>query len=211
VSALEYCTAHRVYTAGCRDCQARAREYRLERRRDRRKFGPPRLDVGPVRAHLVALLESGQSATALAAVAGVSQATISRIAAGLNQTVSREVAGALLGVTLDRVRQADHYVPATLATRRLQHMAYMGWTVIRLASLLPISNRVAGVIIHGDQERITREVDDAIGEFFRAHWMEDGGSKRARTAARTYGWVSIAAYLEPSNPLSRPTQAVVAA
>lgn len=193
----EPCVVHKKYQAGCVACAAYTRHQHREYAKQRARRGPLRVDARPVVTHMRTLLDAGCSQAGIARASGVSGPFISVLLAGAHPRVSVGVFDALLAVTVRDAAGEDFYVPALPVVRRLQHLVWMGWSQTAIGAGTGMSQQAVSEILHGGQLRVSRDRADRIMAFYREHWMVDGGSFRARNAARANGWVSIMAWDNP--------------
>ncbi len=114
----------------CRICRA-AKNEQVRRHRSGVRL---RIPVAPVRTHVVALHDRGMSYPAIAKAAKVDKSTVGAIARGETQTVYRNVADALLGVTVLDVGEG-HTVPRYRIKPMLNELERVGIGPERLAAI----------------------------------------------------------------------------
>lgn len=200
-----HCPDHgATYTKGCFDCAEAANINYRDRAREKIKHGPSSIEAGQVLAHVTTLLDGGCRQGAIAKAAGVSPSIISNLVTGKITRVMREIAERILAVTYTQAIGEGDYADATLARRRMQHLAYMGWSQTEIGRHIDMVQGSLTRISNGVNATVTREVDDKIAGFFREHWTIDGGSIRAKNMARRRGWVSILEYTDPADPECQP-------
>lgn len=200
-----HCPSHgATYTRGCFDCAEAANINYHARTREKIKHGPTSIESSHVLAHVTTLLDGGCRQGAIAKAAGVSPSVISNLVTGKITRIMREIAERILAVTWSQAIGEGDYVDATLARRRMQHLAFMGWSQTEIGRHIDMVQGSLTRISNGVNATVTRDVDDKIAGFFREYWTVDGGSIRAKNMARRRGWVSILEYANPADPECHP-------
>lgn len=179
-----------TYTAGCLACADASREDYRKRTWDRIKQGPRKIPAAPIRNHILELLKTGVTQSGIAMESGVSSANISRIVNGA-VSVHRDTATAILQVSVLKARQHQSFVAALATARRLQHLAWMGWSQTAVADGTGVRQATLTEIVNESHPYVTQETETAVAGFFRTHWQQRGDSQRARNTALRRGWTSI--------------------
>lgn len=111
-------TGYTTYQCRCAACTKAWRDYGREYWRYRRDVGTKRLPAAPVIAHLDALYAAGHSCGSIAAATGVREQTIWDIRKRGRKWVRRDIADAIMGMTLsDHVHGDGNLVPADRTQR----------------------------------------------------------------------------------------------
>ncbi|MEC4616296.1 hypothetical protein [Tsukamurella tyrosinosolvens] len=146
----------------------------------------------PVRDHIAYLHGMGLSSALIARLAGVDPAAVYFLVERSTARCDRQNAAKILEV--EALRPHDHripddaLVPCLGSARKVQALCAMGWEARTLArdSGVPPST-IRHWIDHPDG-RMTAINARRIHDLFRARWNVDGGSARARGAARRNWW-----------------------
>lgn len=177
------------------------RAYRREYydRYDRHARGQrPLQDAAPVLERIGQCLAVGMSHTVIAAAAGVSQATISRLLTYPHTRVREAVAHRILTVTPTRP------VTAVGLTRRVRALTALGWSAAQIAAAASVNvdtvkvyRRGERIEVHGTARRIAERYDamsmtrpPSTGRYERA------STSRARAEAIRHGWAPPLAWDE---------------
>lgn len=202
-------------TIGYRHCRCDAcyrYRYRYRKRlKAALRHGPVLVDAAPVWAHIDGLVAQGFSTPLIARVAGIDNGAIR------NRPARTRVAtaDALLGVTpelLYRAARGHERVPAVGAVRRLQALAYLGWSIPAIvagaAYHTPNAEPVVGrVRSRGLRQRsTTANAYRLIGAAYDALAMTTGPSDLVRNDAQRRGWAPPLCWDDDTidNPSARP-------
>jgi hypothetical protein len=209
----------RHYRRGCRctPCTNAMARYYKQRRIARQRGLPGRIDAAPATAWARRLLDHGITPSEAAAIAPISDTTISNLLAGRTTRIYRAKAEAILAIPLPAPGyrpQHDGLVPATAATRRMQALAVAGFSTVALVPHTRIPDRSLEHIRSGDWINVHIHHHLAIRDTCEALWNADPAAHgiRPADAARTrlwaarLGWASLACWDddEISNPKARP-------
>lgn len=207
---------------GCKraECRRRGREY--DRRRYRQVgYGTWRslVDAAPVREHIAALREAGNSIPDIQRLASVGAATLSRILYDSPQNpraqrIRHEVADRILAVEIAPPPTKPHQLVDGLGTRRrLQALISMGWTLNALGPLLGFHPRRLTDLLHGD--RVFVSTARRIAEGYRvvqtwdpaAHGVPQSSRTMSRNLAAREGWYGPLAWDNIDDPDAKPEKA----
>lgn len=123
----------KCYAAGCREaaCVTAFRRWRKGYDiRVLRAGGPLKVPAEPVRRH-VEMLNERMTLEAIAAVSGISARAIRTIASSQFETVRPRTAARILAVKPDAMPDG-HWISSVGATRRVQALQTLGWTLAKL-------------------------------------------------------------------------------
>ena len=170
------------YKAGCRDdgCGCRDAIAAAERRRYRLKaegrWQDPYTDAAPAREHVQALQAARLGWKQVARLAGVPEATVSRLLYGRagyppSLRIRAASAEALLAVrpALDTL-PASACTDATGTTRRLQALIVQGRTIISLAGCLGMERSYLGRVAAGKVPGVTVATARKVRDLFEEWW-----------------------------------------
>lgn len=147
--------------------------------------------IDEVRPHVVALMDAGGSARAIAEVAACSPTTIRQIAAGRTTTVKRALAARLVRVRvqdlLDRDGPRDR-LPATGAVRRVQALLALGHSHATITAAMPGRHQSLDVL-DARQRWVFRDVHHAVVVAYEQLSMTPGTSRVTRSRALARGYV----------------------
>jgi hypothetical protein len=199
---ISRCDAHTRYTRGCPDCRVRAVNYRRVRLagladgtwESGKVVGD---ELEQVRQHVRALTAViGVGGRRVARVAGVSHHAVDVLLVDGAVGMSRPVAEALLGVTVQAclalIDRPTIPVDPTGTMRRLQALAVDGWSGGELADLLSL--QPASVRRHraGSRSQITwglRERYRLMYDKIQSLADPRGSSEQTRQRAAAFGWL----------------------
>ncbi|MFG3618009.1 hypothetical protein [Nocardia sp. NPDC047654] len=160
----------------------------------------PRVEAGEARAHVERLLGAGLRKTHVAALAGVSKATVVNVTRADTARISADIERALLAVEVPErvadVAEANARVPITGARRRVQALVAFGYPQSHLARELgidPSHATFAALVqrrlpVDHTGQTISAERERAIKALFDRLQMTPGPSQRARDYGRKRGW-----------------------
>lgn len=199
-------TAYVVDKCRCRACTDASAA--AERERSRMKlygrYDSGRVDAGPVRDHLMLLMDYGIGMKRIAAIAGVSNATLGKILYGdrtrnmpPRERVEKHVADGVLAVKPSLVHLGQTTLVDGAGTRRrLQALVTIGWSQSRLAQRLGMSPRNIGRTIQSP--RVWAETARQVQALYEDLWDQPqrghdqrsrGSASRAKKQAMTNGWL----------------------
>jgi hypothetical protein len=200
------CDRHGRYTAGCGDCQARARTRRrgLTRAVAYGLYLPGRQTAEEARAHITDLHDNhDMSYRQIAAAARVRHDAVTNIAAGTQQSGLRRTIAAILNVT-PAAPTTYGRVPAVGGARRLQGLAAACYSAADLAPHLDTDVQcVRRWRLHFTPTISLRRHNDIADLAARLEHIP-GPSPHARNQAATEGWLPLAAWDDIDNPDARP-------
>lgn len=192
----------------------KARRRLLQDRGQWEPFQPPE----PVRDHIDAVLAAtGLSQVQFAACAGLPPRTITAIRLGYNGKVATDTARKILAVTPATARPTSGPINVIGSRRRLQALAWAGWSPRAIAAHTGLSMLQVCRIRSDSAIRSTIRVDVAtaakINSTFAAWWDKrppEGTARERQAAARVRGhadregWVAACAWDNIDNPAERP-------
>ncbi|MFG3617449.1 helix-turn-helix domain-containing protein [Nocardia sp. NPDC047654] len=173
---------------------------RLRRRQMAYGRWQPRVEAGEARAHVERLLGAGLRKTHVAALAGVSKATVVNVTRADTERISADIERALLAVEVPErvadVTEANARVPIVGARRRVQALVAFGYPQSHLARELGLDpshatfSALVGRRLPVDHtgQTISAERERAIKALFDRLQLTPGPSQRARDYGRTRKW-----------------------
>ncbi|WP_280496256.1 helix-turn-helix domain-containing protein [Nocardia asiatica] len=173
---------------------------RLRRRQMAYGRWQPRVEAGEARAHVERLLGAGLRKTHVAALAGVSKATVVNVTRADTERISADIERALLAVEVPErvadVAAANARVPITGARRRVQALVAFGYPQSHLARELgidPSHATFAALVqrrlpVDHTGQTISAERERAIKALFDRLQLTPGPSQRARDYGRKRRW-----------------------
>lgn len=160
-----------------------AKRWRLDQARNM----PRQIDPTATRQHLAQLMAAGFTVRGIAAVTGISPASVSRLARGTYVTVRRSTAAKILAVQpamlLDRPDRAG-LVPAVGTRRRIRALLAIGW---RHQDLTPRLGYQSGVALSRPGTMIEQWKHAAAVRVYDELWSTQGPSEVSRTRAARVG------------------------
>lgn len=170
---------------GCRPCTDAASRYRRYHNHGITR----RVPVGDILPHLARLYAAGMIRRDIEQASGVHESTLRDIEAGRLATVTRHTAARILST---RPTPGDR-VPAAGAARRLQALAWLGWTADLLAPLMGVDGRRLRDLRSGRWERVARVDADRVAAGYDQLWNSPPPDSRParmmRTRAAHAGWL----------------------
>lgn len=168
--------------------------------------------TGPVRSHILALINSGMSQDDIAAAASVSRiSTIHRVlAVPGDHRMRASSASRIMAVqplaSADQKFRASGYVDATGTIRRVQSLMAIGYQLCDIAQRSDISWQAASGILNGKQGSVIASTAQSVDRVFRELQMAPGGDVRAIRRAKRNGWHPPFAWDEDTidNPAADP-------
>ena len=198
-------------TPKSRQAILKARQRLLQARGQWEPFQP----IGPVRDHITTVMKAaGLTNAQFAACAGVNVNTLTAIRQGRYGKVSTEVARKIRAVTPETARPAFGPVDSTGSRRKLQALAWAGWSPRAIAGHAGMPFVQVRRIRDGDTTRITAATARKIDKAFQALKLPRQppastiGEKQAARLIRGYadrqGWVSAWAWDDIDDPREKP-------
>lgn len=212
-----------TYLAGCRcaECATANRKWRKAYTlRAHRAGGAIRIDAAPVKRHIEAL-QQRMSLGAIEAQSGVARSTISRILSDASTSTHPRVARAILAVPL-HATPAGHWINAIGATRRLQALHALGWSMPRIAEVMDCYGKQnLRLLIFGIRTAITPDIDLRVRAAYDDLWdkrppahthYERAGITKALKRAALLGWAPPLAWDDDTidDPDAQPNMGEVA-
>ncbi|MEV6165761.1 helix-turn-helix transcriptional regulator [Streptomyces sp. NPDC052052] len=179
---------HNRYAYGCRctPCTKAASRADAERRLDRMAGRPRKVPAGPVREHILKLLERGLSMEQIDRESAVSVTTVRRLING-QANLSRANAEKILRVPLTvRVSLGD--VPALGAMRRVRALYALGHFNWEIAKRAGVSRDTVSYLAAGKWQTLKVGADNGIRAAYDQLSMRTGSSTKTRLLAERQGW-----------------------
>ncbi len=164
------------------------KRWKLDHERGLKRLVP----AGPVVAHVAELEAAGFSRRSVAAAAGTSSSGVYNLMTGRSATMQSRIAAQLMAVTPASImarRDADGFVLAIGARRRIRALLALGWTHAHITAAA--GGPLSAVTLNQTGEWITRATHDA----YRAAYAEL--SMRPGPSAKTRGRAAKAGYAPP--------------
>ena len=177
----------------------------------------PWVPADKAREHVLWLREQGIGRAQVAAAAGLTQNTVSKLLYGERgnpptRRIRPETEAAILAVSPDPEILGDRTrIDGTGTRRRLQALAWQGWSMAALAARLGPGRQLSTIIsrsvrVHASTAREVRALCRELNgtpppEQTRG---ERSAAARARNHARRMGWVPLAAWDAIDDPDARP-------
>jgi len=199
---------HRRFVAGCGGCQRVSTAYD-RRRRAAIKAGTwqPQMPAQAVLDHIDHLRRNGMSLRAIARHAHLAHNTIYSVLYQPRKVVHGSTAAAILAVQPTAVIRAG-LVPTIGATRRVQALVAIGWTLTAIATQCGHRHlQWAWELAHATSPAISEASHWAIADTYERLSMTLGGSKRAVNMAARYGWAPPLAWEDIDDPAEQPSLA----
>lgn len=198
----------------CRAC-TRARRLYLKRWRYKTREGSRllRVPAEQVREHVRMLIGQGMTISGVAAEAGVSRLAVAEVVGGRVATVRPATARRILGVRYTG-RRGVNLVHVAGSQRRLQDLALRGFPLHELTAVCGLSHDTLIRVRRAERVAIYEHNAAAITRMWRSlEGREPQAQGRARAVtvskARALGFVPLAAWDDPDNPLERSKGAAV--
>lgn len=187
----------------CTDASARA-ESRRRRMKAYGRYDSGRVNAQPVRDHIAALMEYGIGMKRIAAVAGVSNATLGKIMYGEpsrntapRERVEQHVADAVLAIKPALEHLGDTVtIDGTGTRRRIQALVSIGWSQTRIGERLGMAaanfNRtVRSEYVRADTARRIKALYDELWNQPQTgdDWRSRISANRSRNYAKAHGWL----------------------
>lgn len=162
------------------------------------------VDAAEVQAHIDALVAAGWTLHMIAEEAKLSKSTV--LGVRKRQWVQGPTAEAIFAVRLRRVLVAvpAGMVPVVGASRRVQALAWMGWSLQEQANRVGMYLQQVWQVAWAKQSAVTVATDQTFRDLFEQLSATRGPSKRAHNAAVRKGWMPPLAWDDLDNPAERP-------
>lgn len=199
-------TAYVVDKCRCRPCTDASAKVQAERSRLQAygRYDSGRVDAQPIREHITMLMAYGIGLKRIAALAGVSNATLGKILYG-DQTrnmpprarTEKHVAAGVLAIkpSLDNLGQTVS-VDATGTRRRIQALVTIGWSQSRIGERLGMEpsnfNRtIKADMVHAETARKVKALYEELWDQPQTgtDWHTKASASRARNYAKAHGWL----------------------
>lgn len=199
-------TAYVVDKCRCVDCTEASRQVQAQRNRLQAygRYDSGRVDAQPVREHITALMEYGLGLKRVAALAGVSNATLGKVLYGDKSRnmpprarVEKHVADGVLAIKPNvAVLGKTVSVDATGTRRRIQALVAIGWSQARIGECLGVAPGNFNRTIRS--ERVHADTARKVKALYEQLWNQpqtgtDQRSRisaaRARNHANAHGWL----------------------
>jgi len=184
--------------------------------RDRRRaiaygrWNPTQLvDPAPVREHIAELRAFGLSLEAIAVMAGEHPTSLSTLVqpghAEYLKYVTDDRAERLLAVRFDlNAVPAGKRVSMVGTTRRIEALAYMGWSQKWVADQMGMSVQAVSQFRAAKRPTITVENARTVRDLFDTHAMTPGPWTKSARWARSHGWLPPLAWDDIDDPREVP-------
>lgn len=175
------------YREGCR-CELcrrantlRIKKYRLN--------GVQTIDPQPAREHVWSLIKAGMTQPAIAKLAGVSLATINRLAYPRirHDRIRKDNADRILSVTPQLTWNT--WVDATISRRKIRALMVMGWSHKAIGQKTGLSQTVLTAITSGRRKTILHCTKDKIDALYEETSMIHGPSSRTAKYGKQKKWL----------------------
>lgn len=161
-------------------------------------------DATQARAHIQRLKANNWKHRQIAAASGVPQSTVTVIAGG-QATTSRRHALAILSVPIGPAPvEPPKTTDATGTIRRVRGLAWMGHSLVSLASRLDMTDDRLSSIARGVVAVVRISEARAIAKLYRNLFQTPGPSKRVAADARRKGWHGPLAWDDIDDPDCQP-------
>jgi transcriptional regulator with XRE-family HTH domain len=166
-----------------------------------RELATSRVPAGPIRQHVLSLLDTGAGLERIADLAGVPRSALLDLKFGRRGrqydgkdreilTVADEHATKILALTMDDVDPLIHASRGTV--RRLRALVAIGWTQTELAELMGMSVGNFSHLILGLRPRVRKPTAARAAQLFTSMWTATrtgAWADNARRIAAARGWV----------------------
>lgn len=199
------CSNHRTRTVGCEPCAALTAMYE-RRRRSKIADGTwlRSVDATEVQAHLACLAAAGASMASVAAVSNLSKRTV--LGVKHRKWVLGSTAAALLAVKAEDCTPVlpSGMVPILGASRRVQGLSWLGWSMQAQADRLGCFLEQVSLIANQGRPSVTVDRDRAVRALFESLSATRGPSARSHSAAVRKGWAPPLAWDDIDDPDALP-------
>lgn len=189
------------YGCKCTMCRARRAKYSRDRHEKIRAGIPLRVPIGPVKAHVVKLIDRGMSAKLIAEVADVSSPTMYRVRNFDDDVlINATIAETLMSVRLDLSRlPPKSNVDVTGSRRRVQALAWCGWSLQLQAARYGMD--ATRFRIHRPETRLIWKGNaDSIRAVYEELWDQDppqATTQELRVVRFTKTWALKKGFMPP--------------
>lgn len=204
----------------CGSCRREQKNWRQRHAARMKAYGrdhrisPPRVDAGPAREHLRALLDAGCGLERVSEASGVGRGVLADLAYGRRgkarkqrsaMTIRADHAARLLSTTVGDVERG--LVNATGTRRRLQALVTIGWTQTELAHRLGVLVTNLNKTITGRHPVVLASTAHNVADLYdRLSMTPKTGTwaNHARKIAAEHGWMPPLAWDDIDNDPSPP-------
>jgi hypothetical protein len=163
------------------------------------------VDAAEVQAHLDTLVACGMTVTDIATRSGLAKSSV--LGVRKRQFVQGPTAAALLAVTPEQTAPLvpNGMVPVLGASRRMQALSWMGWSLQAQAEQVGMHLQQVWRIAHAEQAHVLIATDAAFSDLFEQWSATRGPSKRAHSSAVRHGWCPPLAWDDIDDPSAEPS------
>ena len=199
---------YRQHDCGHLDCVAANTEAARKWRR-KRAYGVTfeRRPPGRSILHLRRLRAEGWTWPEIEDATGIMKANLQRLVNGGRSWVAPETEAKILGATVRPGKRDGAFIPNVQTKRQLQGLIRHGWVMSHLGEMLGISPQQVWVMLHRSEwvtEAMRRRVDDLARELMTVTPLDGPRKRQALRMAERYGWVSLFAWDDVTDPKERP-------
>ena len=160
-------------------------------------------DPGPARARVIELLAMDWTCQQIAETSGVAKWTLSRLRKGIGAGITPATSAAILSVLPGRPVPSSHCIDATGTRRRVQALAWMGWSRAEVARRAGVNPRTLRAQM--SLGRVSTRLAERIRVIYAELSWTRGPSAPAAAKARSLGLAPPAAWDDIDDPLARPS------
>ena len=164
-------------------------------------------DPGPARARVMDLLAMDWTCQQIAETSGVAKWTLSRLRKGIGAGITPATSAAILSVLPGRPVPSRHCIDATGTRRRVQALAWMGWSRAEVARRAGVNPRTLRAQM--SLGRVSTRLAGRIRVVYAELSWTRGPSAPAAAKARSLGFAPPAAWDDIDNPEARPAGVLV--
>ncbi len=164
---------------------------------------PPLYPAEPIRQHIRTLNDAGMSNALIARQAGVSAATVGYAMRGLTNSVQRDKALRILGVTAGDF-DIHAFRPATGTTRRVRALYAIGHIPDTIAAAAGLDPTTINHLANGHYRSVVGTTAAAVAAAYKTLSVRAGTSTRTRRRAALEGWHGPLDWDDIDNPDARP-------
>lgn len=179
---------YRMRTPTCPPCREAKRTYSTRNAKEVAMGRSRYTDATLLTRHVHRLLGDGMTQADIARAAGCAPETIRRLQRAELRRVHINTFQRIAAV---RPNVSETFMPRTIAARKIQALAAIGYTLTWTATQLGITPQSLANILHDykpNAGRVQRRTWDAIAALYDHHHMIPGPSQRARNIAKRNGW-----------------------
>lgn len=178
-------------TCGHTACTTHRKRYLKQWQYERAQGKKRTADATPARARIEELRQAGWSIRSIAGEANIAPTTVSRVARGLQVTITVKAEQQILALNpagqlaARSYGRAEPFVPNTGTRRRIQALIALGWRHSDMHERCGITTHVA---LHQKGNWVTRTTHDAIRSLYADLCMTPGPSTASRGRAARLGY-----------------------